>query len=92
MILRQSMGDAILRSIPQKGIYHFDVILQHMSDTTMQNVLVGTVIVKIKGDKISTYEYSCNYIKRELGYVAIMSIAKEIAIKQAQEIEKFITD
>ena len=92
MILRQSMGDAILRSIPQKGIYHFDVILQHMSDTTMQNVLVGTVIVKIKGNKISTYEYSCNYIKRELGYVAIMSIAKEIAIKQAQEIEKFITD
>ena len=92
MILRQSMGDAILRSIPQKGIYHFDVVLQHMSDTTMQNILVGTVIVKIKGDKISTYEYSCNYIKRELGYVAIMSIAKEIAIKQAQEIENFITD
>lgn len=92
MILMQSMGDAILRSIPQKGIYHFDVVLQHMSDTTMQNVLVGTVIVKIKGDKISTYEYSCNYIKRELGYVAIMSIGKEIAIKQAQEIENFITD
>lgn len=92
MTLIQTMGDAILRSIPEKGIYHFDVVIQHMSDTTMQNVLVGTIIVKIKDDKISTYEYSCDYIKRKLGFVAIMSMAKELAIKQAQEIEKFITD
>ena len=67
------------------------MVIQQMSDTTMQNVIVGTIIVRIRNGTISTYEYSCDYIKRKLGYVAIMSMAKGIAIEQAQEIEKFIT-
>lgn len=90
MVFTQSMGDVILRSIPEKGIYHFDVVVQNISDTAMQNVIVGTIIVKIKDSQISTYEKTCEYIRNKLGLVAIMPMAKEIAIKQAQEIENFI--
>ena len=93
MTIVQSMGDAILRSIPQKGIYHFDVVIQHMNvnDAVMQNVIAGTVIVKIKDGKISTYEESCSNICSKLGGCVIMPMAKRIAIEKAQEIERFIT-
>jgi len=92
MTIIQSMGDAILRSVPEKGIYHFDVIIQYMNDVVMQNVIAGTVIVKIKDGKISTYEDSCDNICNKLGVVAIMPMAKRIAIEKAKKIEKFINE
>ena len=98
MFITQRMSDVILRSIPEKGIYHFDVVIQEMSDNnfkgllTLQNVIVGTIIVKIRNGEISTYECPCDYINDQLGVLKIMNLGKELAIKQAQEIEKFITD
>ena len=98
MFITQRMSDVILRSIPEKGIYHFDVVLQEMLDNnieeslTLQNVIVGTIIVKIRNGEISTYECPCDYINAQLRGLNIMGLGKELAVKQAKEIEKFITD
>lgn len=92
MTIVQSMGDVIFRSRIKKSIYHFDVVIQHMDDESMQNVIAGTVIVKVKNGKISIYEDFCDNICKELRCVAIMPMAKRIAIEKAQEIEKFIVE
>ena len=99
MNIMQSMGNAVLRSIPEKGIYHFDVIIRHMGEpnnsadnTPMQNAIVGTVIVKIRNHEISTYKYPCKCINDKMGITQMLSLGEELAIKQAQEIEKFIMD
>lgn len=84
--------DLTYTELKKKGIYHFDVIIQYMNDEVMQNVIAGTVIVKIEDSKISTYEDFCDNICNKLGIVAIMSMAKRIAIEKAQEIEKIINE
>ena len=97
MFITQKMSDIVLRSIPEKGIYHFDVVFQEMINNiegplTLQNVIVGTIIVKIRNGEISTYECPCDYINDQLGGLKIMNLGKELAINRAQEIEKFITE
>jgi len=99
MNIIQSMGNAVLRSIPEKGIYHFDVVIQHMGEpnnsadnTPMQNAIVGTVIVKICNHEISTYKYPCKCINDKMGITQMLSLGEELAIERAKEIEKFITE
>ena len=92
MIIQQSMFEVVFRSKLEKGIYHFDCVVQHIDKEMLQNVIAGTVIVKIRNGEIYTYDYFNNYICKNLGSADIRHLSKTEAVKRAQEIEKFITN
>ena len=92
MIIQQSMFEVVFRSKLEKGIYHFDCVVQHIDKEMLQNVIAGTVIVKIRNGQISTCDYFNDYVCRNLGEAEIKYLSKNEAIKRAKEIEKFITN